>query len=815
MTDQARFVKVVVDVHHAAVDQLYEYRVPSEWGRLPCPGCRVLVPFGKRRAVGLVWEEHEHTERDDLKSIIDVLDEQPLLTPEQIRLCDWIAASYLALRVEAIRLFLPPGANLGSQKNWFPVAAPAEIQRRITTLPVCEESKKLLWSGLEKTITTKMPFQTKEPEVIRALQIMTGEGYLKAQWVPAQDRIRPKTERVIRLPEKFPAKLTPKQNQVFSLLQKSQNQTYTIPQLAKAAGVTEGVIRRMVSQGLLALEERVVTRSVWHEDADLPPLPKPTLTPEQDAAFQRVLPGLCNGGFQAFLLHGVTGSGKTEIYLRLLEETIARGKQGIFLVPEIALTPQTTERVRRRLGSRVAILHSRLSEGERYDQWLRIHSGEVDVVVGARSALFAQLQRVGLIILDEEHEYSYKQEESPRYHTREVALEYCRQLGATLILGSATPSLESWRAVEEGELIRLHLSKRVAERPLPPVVKVDMRSELKEKHYGVLSRRLREELSAVLSRKEQAILLLNRRGFATFVLCRECGHAMKCPHCDVSLTYHQRPSLLKCHYCGYAMQPPDICPNCQSRYIKFFGQGTQRLEEEVRELFPQARTARMDLDTTSRKGAHEKIYRALVERKIDILIGTQMVAKGLDLPGVTLVGVIAADGTLHIPDFRSVERTYQLLTQVAGRAGRGEQPGKVLIQTYNPDHYCIEAVIAHDQEGFYRKELASRHDMGYPPYGHLVRFGLAGPDRRAVLEEAQRLGECLSVEDELELEMLGPAPAAVERVKDRFRWQIILKGKDLSLLRKFAYNGYMAYRKKPQVNPGVRVTVDVNPYSLL
>jgi len=263
------------------------------------------------------------------------------------------------------------------------------------------------------------------------------------------------------------------------------------------------------------------------------------------------------------------------------------------------------------------------------------------------------------------------------------------------------------------------------------------------------------------------------------------------------------------------MQPPDICPNCQSRYIKFFGQGTQRLEEEVRKLFPQARTARMDLDTTSRKGAHEKIYRALVERKIDILIGTQMVAKGLDLPGVTLVGVIAADGTLHIPDFRSVERTYQLLTQVAGRAGRGEQPGKVLIQTYNPDHYCIEAVIAHDQEGFYRKELASRHDMGYPPYGHLVRFGLAGPDRRAVLEEAQRLGECLSVEDELELEMLGPAPAAVERVKDRFRWQIILKGKDLSLLRKFAYNGYMAYRKKPQVNPGVRVTVDVNPYSLL
>lgn len=571
---------------------------------------------------------------------------------------------------------------------------------------------------------------------------------------------------------------------------------------AGGLGIKPAVLEALVARGLADCRRLLVKRDPWR--GRLWEKSQWQLTPAQQAVAARLVSAVRSGRGE-FLLKGVTGSGKTVIYLETIAAALEAGKSAIVLVPEISLTPQAVHAFKSRFGDQVAVLHSRLSTSERADQWRAAYEGEVRVVLGARSAVFAPLSDLGLIVIDEEHESAYKQEEAPRYHAREVALERVRRCGGVLLLGSATPSLESYRKVQEGALELLELPERVDGKPLPKVELVDMREELMAGNRTMFSRELYAALHDCLVRGEQAILFLNRRGFATFLLCRQCGHSIGCDHCQVTMTFHQ-PDRLICHYCHAEKKVPGACPSCQSNMLRPFGAGTQKVEAETRRLFPRARIMRMDMDTTSRKGAHEQIWQAFRNGEADILIGTQMVAKGLHFPGVTLVGVLCADVSLHLPDFRAAERTFQLLTQVAGRAGRGSESGRVLVQTYIPEHYSIQAAQAHDYDGFARQELFYRQKAGYPPFTSLLRVivsALEEAEAAGLAKELARYCYCPGVK------VVGPAPAPLSRLKDHYRWHILLKG-EAELLAATARNALS------QVHAGsVQVGVDVDPLSLL
>jgi len=543
----------------------------------------------------------------------------------------------------------------------------------------------------------------------------------------------------------------------------------------------------------------------------------PLLNPDQDKAVKEIAQAVAGGGFGAFLLYGVTGSGKTEVYLRAIASALAAGRQAVTLVPEISLTPQMIGLFRERFGALVAVLHSALAPGERYREWRRIKEGQAPVVLGTRSAVFAPMPGPGLFIIDEEHEPTYKQDDHIRYHAREVALKRAQLAGAVVVLGSATPSLESWlRAGRGGPYRLLRLPHRVDERPLPKVCVVDLRQEMKEGNRGIFSRALTSAVFERLGKGEQTLLFLNRRGYSTIVMCRECGLVLKCVRCDISLSYHL-DGLLRCHYCNYTTDLPGLCPRCASRYIRHFGAGTQRVEEEARRTFPGARIMRMDSDSTSRKGSHERIFSAFRQGEADILIGTQMIAKGLDLPGITLVGVINADTTLHMPDFRAAERTFQLLTQVAGRTGRGELHGEVLVQTYCPEHYSITTASIHDCEGFYRSEMPVRRALGYPPYSHLARLLFTHDDEEELKKGAglakEILDKIVTEHDDL-IDVLGPAPAPLSKIKGRFRWQLVVKGPRRGLLRDVIKESLEELQKlRPAFKPAINV--DINPQGIL
>ncbi|MFZ5590959.1 MAG: replication restart helicase PriA, partial [Bacillota bacterium] len=521
----------------------------------------------------------------------------------------------------------------------------------------------------------------------------------------------------------------PGQQKVWQVI--CQHPGMTRKELVAAAGVSDSLINTMLARGILCtrIEERTPRCSY--------PVPRQEkqelkLSSWQQMALLEIESHLKQARPGVFLLHGVTGSGKTEVYLRAIETVLGEGRQAIVLVPEIALTPQMVSRFQARFGDKVAVLHSGLSDAKRYDEWQRIRCGAAPVVLGVRSAIFAPLSNIGIIVLDEEHENSYKQEESPRYHARDVALQIAARHNALVVLGSATPSLESYsRALPGGPYKKLVLPQRVTPHSLPPVFLIDMRRELKSGAGGIFSRRLLEAIGERLEMQEQVILFLNRRGYATFVVCRECGLVIKCPYCDISLTYHNS-GIMRCHYCNFATSAPLNCPDCQSNQIGYFGTGTQKVEEELRVYFPGAGVLRLDADSTGRRGAHQEIFQAFKEHRADILIGTQMVTKGLDLPGVTLVGVVNADITLHMPDFRAAERTFQLITQVAGRAGRGQQKGEVLVQTFTPDHYSLVFAARHDYEGFFKHEYAQRRLLSYPPFVRLGRIVLAGTEQEEV-----------------------------------------------------------------------------------
>lgn len=582
--------------------------------------------------------------------------------------------------------------------------------------------------------------------------------------------------------------------------------------LLNESGIQNPVLKAVIEKGGAA-EAYIET----YREPDAPKLldtPIPLqLTAEQQSALDKVKEAADSGIAETFLLHGVTGSGKTEVYLQAIKHVLDEGKEAIVLVPEISLTPQMTARFQERFGSLVAVMHSGLSSGEKYDEWRKIHRKEVKVVVGARSAIFAPFENVGIIILDEEHESTYKQEDTPRYHARDVAIWRSEHYGCPVILGSATPSLESYARATKGVYTLLELSKRAKNQSLPTVTIVDMRDELKEGNRSMFSVQLAEAIRLRLEKKEQTVLFLNKRGFSSFVLCRDCGTVVQCPNCDISLTYHRANESLKCHYCGHEERVPLVCPECESEHIRFFGTGTQKAEEEISKLFPEARVLRMDVDTTRQKGAHERILRQFSEGKADILLGTQMIAKGLDFPNITLVGVLAADTTLHLADFRAAEKTFQLMTQVSGRAGRHELAGEVFIQTYSPEHYAIELAKTQHYETFYHLEMSTRKQYGYPPFFYITLVQFSHEDLLKVADFAEKGTRYLKSSLSHDSVIIGPAAAAISRVNNRYRYQCLIKYKKEPKLIETLQQLIRMYRTN-WMKEGLLMTVDVDPTSI-
>jgi len=814
-----QYAKVVIDLPVKSVDRVFHYRVPEYLRPKAQIGMRVQVPFGRRKVTGYLVGFTGEPEVREVKEIIALLDEQPLFGGNMLALAEWMAAYYLCTLAEVLQCILPTGIKQNTLQL-VQLAPAGKMQATTPELspPAAKVCNLLRECGeMELNELKKIIGRHNYNPILQELQ---AQGLITVTVAANKAKVGTKYAKVLRLAKPVAEinallagmrKRAPKQAAILELLLAKDG--YTVTELAKAAGAANSTVHALITKGILRQEKVVLRRDPYAEREFKLTEPLPP-TPEQARALQIITASLNERQPKPILLHGITGSGKTEIYLQAIAQTLAQGREAIVLVPEISLTPQMIERFKARFGSTVAVLHSRLSLGERYDEWCRIRSGAAKIAIGARSAVFAPFAKLGLIVMDEEHETSYKQDFNPRYHTREVALRLAQMSGALLLLGSATPSLESYRRAQEGTYRLIELTQRIDNAALPPVTIVDLREEMKNGNKSIFSRKLQQAIAERLAHGEQTILFLNRRGYATFVLCRECGLVLRCLYCDVALTYHLDQQVLQCHYCNYTARMPQNCPRCKSKYIRRFGIGTQKVEEEVKRIFPQARVLRMDIDTTGRKGMHEQILRTFGEHKADILIGTQMIAKGLDFPHVTLVGVITADTTLNLPDFRAGERTFQLLTQVAGRAGRGKQPGEVIIQTYAPQHYSVVTASRHDYHAFYEAEIAERASFNYPPFSHFIRIVITAPVEQHTIDTAQTLGSLFcALTEGTAIEVLGPTPAALAKVKNKYRWQLVLKGSTLELLRKLVREALK--RLEAQAKPKAEITIDVNPLSML
>jgi primosomal protein N' (replication factor Y) len=827
--------RVIVDVPSKDTDRTFDYSIPDRLSGWVEIGSRVAVPFGPRKLQGIVigLAEDAEVELSKLKPIEDLMDAIPPLSAELVELGVWISKRWLCPLTIALQAMLPAALKGRSEKYVLPAADAIWLDEETA------ESGGLLLA-LRKGKPLKLTsLLTQYPEHGPLLKRWLRQGRLEERQ-KVEDQLSVKTVLTVFPPDAdtldeairtIPARAR-KQLEVLKYLA-NHPEPISLGNLADELETTASTIRSLAEKGWVEIRPVTEDRDPY-ANRDFPVSAPMTLTPKQAVALAPIQEALDEGRHEVFLLHGVTGSGKTEVYLQAIQRSLDFGREAIVLVPEIALTPQMVERFKSRFGARVAVLHSRLSQGERYDEWRKIREGRAQVAVGARSAIFAPFGSIGLIVIDEEHETSYKQEESPKYHARDVAIERARLHGAVVVLGSATPALETYEAaVYEGQQSGLgsmgyiSLPERVANRPLPGVSIVDMREELKMGNRAMFSKPLAEAIRDRLAKKEQMVLLLNRRGYATFVMCRSCGYTAACPHCEISLTYHRGSQNLRCHYCGYAEAEPKTCPSCQSPHIRFFGTGTQKVEEALAETFPGIRVIRMDVDTTTEKGSHERWLTEFRERRADVLLGTQMVAKGLDFPYVTLVGVLAADAALRLPDFRASERTFQLLTQVAGRAGRHELPGEVIIQTYDPEHESITSVQGHDYKGFVERALDLRRQLGYPPYGRLVSVTfshesvpmlLSIGERFAsgVREKAQRQGvnNDFDRRGKSALEVLGPVSSPIARLKDRYRFQCMVKYRgDVDASRMIAQ--VLVEMGDAVKRGGVQISVDVDPQMML
>jgi primosomal protein N' (replication factor Y) (superfamily II helicase) len=802
-----KIASVIVDVPAKQTDRAFDYLIPDEWLETIKPGMRVIVPFGPRKIQGFVTGIKAQSDFNKLREICEPMDLEPVLNQELLELGDWLTETSLCFKIYAFQAMLPAALKAKYEKKVRLSPGVTIDELPLQLQEVFNNDAAINWDDAIKS------------GLVPILQKEAANGHLEVIY-EVKEKVRKKKVKFV-IPKLPSRELEAAQNSLQQNAEKQKkvlnyfiqnSEPIELRHLLSQVNISAATVKALVEKGFLTEQDMEVYRDPYENRTFKRTEPLP-LTNDQQGAIVPILEAIENKLHQVFLLYGVTGSGKTEIYLQSIQEVIEKGREAIVLVPEIALTPQMVNRFKGRFGNLVAVLHSGLSAGEKYDEWRKIQRKEVSVVVGARSAIFAPFENLGIIIIDEEHETSYKQEEMPRYHARDVAIERARKNNCLVVLGSATPSLESFARAQKSVYQLLSLPNRMNKRPLPAVEIVDMREELRAGNRSMFSRKLFELLKERIERKEQSVLFLNKRGHSSFVMCRDCGYVMNCPNCDISLTYHKVKEQMKCHYCGFESNVPIQCPECSSDYIRYFGTGTQKVEDELGKILPEAKVIRMDVDTTGKKGSHERLLKEFHEGKADILLGTQMIAKGLDFPNITLVGVLSADTMLHLPDFRSSEKTFQLLTQVSGRAGRHELPGEVIIQTYTPEHYSVELAGTQDYDRFYQQEMMMRKARHYPPYYYLALITISHEQLITVVSATEKIAAFVRSRISNHAVVLGPAASPIPRINNRYRYHCLIKYKrepELNQTLRMILDQYQADPKS-----GLLVSIDVNPYILM
>lgn len=829
---EARYANVILDSTSRQLDRPFTYEVPSSLEGAVEVGSVVLVPFLRALHLGYVLEFCDRPDLARIRPLETVVDEPPVFDTRMVELCRWMASHYVSPLSQAVRLLMPPG----------------RVRRVMEIIELREDPDMALAKTGAKTVRERLliemlaakggsvPLRELKSElgdwVAAAVRGIQGRGSIGRRFVLAKPKASSLKVRLLEITglgrqallEDAMEKKSPARHRLLQALRDNGGQM-SAPELSGLRLASASSVKAAIDMGLVRERYEVRLRHPFADRSFQYQEPH-ALNPEQQVALNTVTREMESGRASVCLLHGVTGSGKTEIYLRAIDHTLRKGRSALVLVPEIALTPQMVERFKARLGQEVAVLHSKLGLGERYDQWRGIREGRHRVVIGARSALFAPLLDLGLVIIDEEHETTYKEGSSPRYNAGDVAVKRAQLNNAVVIFGSATPSLESRFLADRGDYVHLHLPRRIDNRPLPKAETVDMREPSDAGRRSIISPQLANALAGIYKAGEQAILFLNRRGFARFLQCQGCGHIFGCPNCAVSLCYHSREAFLLCHHCDWRLLPPFICPQCGKGEHRYTGVGTERVEAELKRLLPSLNSIRMDADTTRRKDSHWDILEYFKAGKAQVLLGTQMIAKGLDIPSVTLVGIINADTSLGLPDFRAGERTFQLLTQVSGRAGRGPRHGRVIVQTSNPDHYAIQSAIAGDEHAFYEQEIEFRREANYPPFCRLVNIVIAAGAEEDSVQASNFLRDILEEKISVgkgDIELLGPAPAPLSRLKGKFRYHLTLKTPSLEPLAPQLEDCLSAYesfrvpycRKRGIAKETISLIVDVDPVSLL
>lgn len=811
-------------------DKEYHYQIPDSIKGNVIPGVRVIVPFGKadRSTEGYVLKVMEFSEMKGLKDVKKLVDDKPILSAGMLELALWMKKRYICTFSDAIKCMLPPGIGIKSTKvvRFIQPNGLEELKHSIESNIKKPNNISII---IDKLIENGNEYEYEElknslniKSFSKDIKKLEQKGFISV-FEEYSTKVKEKTVRVafLSLPkeeiiEEIESNRVKKIQQIRVLEMLLENEFISIADIVRFSSVSASVLNTLKKYGYIDFKDIEVNRDPLRQRVISPTQPLEP-TSEQLSAINEIKKKIDFEEFGEVLLHGVTGSGKTEVYLQLIQHVIDKEKQSIVLVPEISLTPQMVERFKGRFGTNVAVLHSRLSLGERFDQWRLIKEGKIKVVVGARSAVFAPFQKLGLVIMDEEHENTYKSEITPKYHASDIARERCVYDKAVLLLGSATPSVDTYFKARSGKIDFLEMASRANKMQMPKVEIVDMRKELDEGNRSIFSRKLSEEVDNNISLGQQTMLFLNRRGHASFVFCRKCGFSLKCVNCNISLTYHSNDERLICHYCGYTIKNPELCPNCKSDYIRHFGTGTQRVEDDIKKQFPLSSVIRMDMDTTTYKNSHEEILRTFRDNNINIMVGTQMIAKGHDFPNVTLVGVLAADSLLNTGDYKASERTFQLITQVSGRAGRGELKGRVIVQTYNCEDFSIRAACNHDYTSFYNQEIQIRKKLEYPPFTNLAVMILSGMGDRHVYNKAKEV-KILTNEyfgnDNVRLEILGPARAPLSKIKNKYRWRIIVKCHNFDKLLDVLSSVSDSFHRKKEKNE-VELSMDINPVNML